>query len=83
MTAVSKFALLFAAAATAALLAAPAAGARPTCREGAAGSTDTAGGPSTTACVTDGSVSIRATPGTKAPPANRPSITGLPWYQIS
>ena len=80
MTAASKFALLLAATATAALMAAPAAGARPTCRDGG---TDTPGGPSTTSCVTDGSVSIRATPGTKAPPANRPSITGLPWYQIS
>jgi hypothetical protein len=80
MTAVSRFALLLAAAATAALLAAPAAGARPTCRDGG---TDTPGGPSTTSCVTDGSVSIRATPGTKAPPANRPQIAGLPWYQLS
>ena len=82
MTARSKFALIVAAAATAALMAAPAAGARPTC-QGGGGSTDTAGGPSTTACQTSGSVSIIATPGTKAPPANRPQIAGLPWYVVS
>jgi hypothetical protein len=29
-----------------------------------------------TTCQTNGSVSIAATPGTKAPPANRPQI---PW----
>ncbi len=80
MTAVSKFALLFVAAATTALLAAPTVGARPTCRDGG---TDTPGGPSTTSCVTDGNVAIIATPGAKAPPANRPQIAGLPWYQIS
>jgi hypothetical protein len=48
------------------LLAAPTAAARPTCR-------DTG---SATVCQSGGSVSIKATPGTTAPPANLPVF---PW----
>ncbi|MCX6487212.1 MAG: hypothetical protein NT156_04400 [Mycobacterium sp.] len=48
------------------LLAAPTAAARPTCR-------DTG---SATVCQSNGSVSIKATPGTTAPPANLPVF---PW----
>lgn len=50
---------------------APAAGAGPnrqTCQDAG----------NTTTCQTNGSVSIAATPGTKAPPANRPQIP-IPW----
>lgn len=50
----------------ASLVWAPVADARPNCR--------TSG--DATTCQTNGSVSIAATPGTKAPPANRPQI---PW----
>lgn len=50
----------------AAALAAPAADARPTCQ-----SSDFQ-----TVCQTNGSVSIKARPGTVAPPANQPHI---PW----
>ena len=52
--------------AVAALVVAPAANARPTCQ-------DTA---TTTVCQTNGSVSIKARPGTTAPPANLPVF---PW----
>ena len=51
----------------AALIAAPAADARPTCQDAG----------TATICETTGSVSIAATPGTTAPPATRPQI---PWW---
>lgn len=63
---VRKSALLMATAAVAAVVAAPAADARPTCQ-----STDFK-----TICQTNGSVSIKARPGTVAPPANMPH---MPW----
>jgi len=44
----------------------PVAGARPSCQDG-----DT-----NTVCQTNGSVAIKARPGTKAPPANQPVF---PW----
>ena len=52
--------------AVAALVTAPAADARPNCQEAGV----------TTICQTNGSVSIKARPGTLAPPANQPV---LPW----
>lgn len=59
-------ALLIAGLAVAALVSAPAANARPTCQ-------DTN---SKTVCQTNGSVSIKARPGTLAPPGNQIAI---PW----
>jgi len=56
-----------AAVAVVAVVTAPAADARPFC--------DEAGG--TTICQTNGSTSIKATPGTVSPPAGR---YGIPWY---
>ncbi len=61
-----KTALALAGAAVAAVVLAPAADARPTCQ-----STDFK-----TICSTNGSTSIKARPGTTAPPANMPVI---PW----
>lgn len=55
----------------AAMLSAPAAQARPTCRDSG----------NATTCETNGSVSIVATPGTKAPPPK--SYPELPWYVIN
>ncbi len=66
MTHPRKSAMLIAGLAVAAGIAAPAADARPTCQ-----STDFK-----TICQTNGSVSIKARPGTVAPPANMPHI---PW----
>lgn len=55
----------------AAIVWAPAAAARQTCQ-------DTG---NSTICQTNGSVSIAATPGTKAPPPNRPQYgIGTPWH---
>lgn len=59
-------AILLSGAAVAAVLAAPTAQARPTCQQ-----TDFK-----SICQTNGSVSIKARPGTTAPPANMPMI---PW----
>ena len=67
MTGRRKAAMLTAGVTLAAMISAPAADARQTCR-------DTG---NATVCQTNGSVSIVATPGTTAPPANQPS---LPWY---
>ena len=66
MTGSAKAAVLLAGLAVVAGVAAPAASARPTCQ-------DTA---TTTICQTSGSVSIKARPGTTAPPANLPVF---PW----
>jgi hypothetical protein len=66
MTTRGKSALLLAGVAVAAVLAAPAANARPTCQQ-----TDFK-----SICQTNGSVSIKARPGTTAPPANLPVF---PW----
>lgn len=67
MTVRGKFALAAVGLVATAIVSAPTAGAqRETCR--------TSG--NATTCQTNGSVSIAATPGTKAPPANRPQI---PW----
>ncbi len=46
----------------------PLAGARPTCRST----------PTTTICETNGSVSIKARPGTVAPPGNLPHVFWFP-----
>ena len=61
-----KSALVLAGVAVAAVVAAPAANARPTCQQ-----TDFK-----SICQTNGSVSIKARPGTTAPPANIPVF---PW----
>jgi hypothetical protein len=67
MTVRAKFATAAVGMVVAAMVSAPTAGAqRDNCR--------TSG--DATTCQTNGSVSIAATPGTKAPPANRPQI---PW----
>lgn len=66
MTDRGKSALLVAGLAVAAFVAAPAADARPTCQD-----TNTK-----TICQTNGSVSIKARPGTLAPPGNQIAI---PW----
>jgi hypothetical protein len=66
MTGRRKAALLMVGLAVAAGISTPVANARPTCQ-----STDTK-----TICQTNGSVSIKARPGTVAPPANQPM---LPW----
>jgi hypothetical protein len=66
MTGSAKAAVLLAGLAVVAGVAAPAASARPTCQ-------DTA---TKTICQTNGSVSIKARPGTTAPPANQPVF---PW----
>lgn len=63
----TRTALLTVGLTVAAMLAAPAADARPTCRDAG----------TATICQTNGSVSIAATPGTTAPPATRPQI---PWW---
>lgn len=67
MTHQSKLAMLMASVAVAAMVSAPVATALPNCQ--------TAG--DTTTCRTNGSVSIKARPGTTAPPANQPQI---PWF---
>lgn len=59
-------ALLIAGLAVAAFVAAPVAQARPTCQDAGV----------KTICQTNGSVSIKARPGTTAPPANQPVF---PW----
>lgn len=64
MTKGSKAALLLASLAALLGVSAPAAGALPSCQE--SGTTST--------CRTNGSVAIKARPGTVAPPANQPSI---------
>ena len=69
MTGSAKAAVLVAGLAVVAGMSAPVAGARPTCQ-------DTA---TTTICQTNGSVSIKARPGTTAPPANLPVF---PWLGI-
>lgn len=61
-----KAALLLSGVTVAAIMVAPAAQARPTCQQ-----TDFQ-----SICTTNGSVSIKARPGTVAPPANQPMI---PW----
>lgn len=66
MTVRRTSALVVAGLAVAAVVAAPAAQARPTCQQ-----TDFK-----SICQTNGSVSIKARPGTVAPPANMPMI---PW----
>ena len=66
MTGSAKAAVLVAGLAVVAGISAPVAAARPTCQ-------DTA---TTTICQTRGSVSIKARPGTTAPPANLPVF---PW----
>lgn len=66
MTTRGKSALVLASLAVAAAVAAPAADARPSCQESGV----------KTICQTNGSVSIKARPGTLAPPANQPVF---PW----
>lgn len=66
MTAHRTVAFMVAGLAAASLISAPIAGARPTCQD-----THTK-----TICTTNGSTSIKARPGTVAPPANLPVI---PW----
>lgn len=66
MTFGNKSALFLAALTAAAVVTAPVADARPTCQQ-----TDFK-----SICQTNGSVSIKARPGTVAPPANMPHI---PW----
>ncbi|MBU9766514.1 hypothetical protein FR943_22060 [Mycobacterium sp. TNTM28] len=66
MTTRSKTALLMAGLAAVSMISAPVASARPTCQ-------DTA---TKTICTTNGSTSIKARPGTVAPPANIPVF---PW----
>ncbi len=66
MNAKGKAALLLSGVAVATVMVAPAAQARPTCQQ-----TDFK-----SICQTNGSVSIKARPGTVAPPANQPMI---PW----
>jgi len=69
MTSRGKLVLLTVGMTVAAGVSAPAAAARPTCQ-------DTA---TTTVCQTRGSVSIKARPGTTAPPANQPVF---PWLGL-
>ncbi len=66
MSSPAKAATLLVGLAVAAGLCAPNAAARPTCQDAA----------TKTVCQTNGSVSIKARPGTVAPPANMPMI---PW----
>ncbi|MCH9720602.1 MAG: hypothetical protein K0U67_00935 [Actinomycetia bacterium] len=66
MTGPAKMAVLVAGLAVAMGISAPVASARPTCQD-----TNTK-----TICQTNGSVSIKARPGTTAPPANQPVF---PW----
>jgi F420-0:gamma-glutamyl ligase-like protein len=66
MTGRGKFAFLMASLAAVSVVSAPVASARPTCQ-------DTA---TKTICTTNGSTSIKARPGTTAPPANQPVF---PW----
>ena len=66
MRAVGKPAVVVAGVAVAAVLVAPGAQARPTCQDAGV----------KTICQTNGSVSIKARPGTLAPPANIPVF---PW----
>lgn len=66
MTGSVRAVILVAGFAVVAGISAPAAGARDTCRD-----TETK-----TVCQTRGSTSIKARPGTKAPPANQPAF---PW----
>jgi len=66
MTTRGKSALLLAGLAVVAGVSAPAASARPNCQEAGV----------KTICQTNGSVSIKATPGTRAPIANQPVF---PW----
>ena len=67
MNGIGKPALMVAGlAAVAALVSAPAAQARPSCQDAGV----------KTVCQTNGSVSIKARPGTTAPPANQPVF---PW----
>jgi hypothetical protein len=61
-----KSAFLMASVVVAAIVAAPVANARPSCQEAG----------TKTICQTRGSVSIKARPGTTAPPANQPVF---PW----
>ena len=69
MTGRGKAAMLIAGLTVVAGVSAPVAGARPTCQD-----TNT-----TTVCQTNGSVSIKARPGTTAPPANLPVF---PWIGL-
>ncbi|MBP2450450.1 hypothetical protein [Mycolicibacterium lutetiense] len=66
MTGRGKLAFVMAGLAAASVISAPVASARPTCQ-------DTA---TKTICTTNGSTSIKARPGTVAPPANQPM---MPW----
>lgn len=66
MTHRGKSALVLAGLAVVAVVAAPSAAARPNCHEAGV----------KTICQTNGSVSIKARPGTLAPPANQPVF---PW----
>jgi hypothetical protein len=66
MTGRGKFAVVLVGLAAASVISAPMASARPTCQ-------DTA---TKTICTTNGSTSIKARPGTTAPPANQPVF---PW----
>jgi hypothetical protein len=69
MTERGKSALLIASLAVVAVVSAPAADARPTCQEAGV----------KTICQTNGSVSIKARPGTVARPANQPWIPWRGW----
>lgn len=69
MTQLRTLAILTASVAAVSMISAPAAGARPTCRN-----TGTA-----TICESEGNISVAATPGTKAPPANRPQLPWVVW----
>lgn len=64
MTVLNKPALLTVAVLVVTLIAAPVADARPTCQST----------PFTTICETNGSVSIKARPGTVAPPVDTPQV---------
>lgn len=66
MTGRGKFAFLMAGLVAVSVFSAPMASARPTCQETA----------TKTICTTNGSTSIKARPGTTAPPANIPVF---PW----
>ncbi len=66
MTSRGKSALVLASLAVVAVISAPAASARPSCQEAGV----------KTICQTNGSVSIKAVPGTRAPVANQPVF---PW----
>jgi hypothetical protein len=71
MTDRGALALMSAGLAVAAIVLSPSAAARQTCQDSGA----------STICQTNGSVSIAATPGTKAPPVNRPQYgIGTPWH---